>query len=222
MGAQAEERGDDLDLAIEEFGAAARRGETARTDYGEAAPDAAAAAAAQVGAAATLRDAGRHHQAVAPAVRDRRGLGHRPGRRLYRRRHRRRAGGRRGQDRGAVRLSADPARPAGAARRHPALDRIVAGARHRLPPARRDAHRPLQQARFAGAGLSGAAPLGRSDRAGQPGHRDDRIFLRAHRGAGAGRAAGAGDGAGDPGDRRLADRAGAAAVRALTPASPRC
>jgi hypothetical protein len=40
----------------------------------------------------------------------------------------------------------------------------VAGARHRLPAARRDAHRSLQKARFAGAGLSGAAPLGRWSR----------------------------------------------------------
>jgi ATP-binding cassette subfamily C protein CydCD len=59
MGAQAEERGDDLiDLATEEL--AAVRGETAAlaalgTDYGEEAPEAAAAKAAQVGAATTLR-----------------------------------------------------------------------------------------------------------------------------------------------------------------------
>ena len=48
--------------------------------------------------------AGPDHRAVAPAVRHRRHLGHRPGRGVYRRRHRRRAGGRRGQDRSAVRL----------------------------------------------------------------------------------------------------------------------
>jgi ATP-binding cassette subfamily C protein CydCD len=54
MGAQAEERGDDLDRAAEEF-AAARSGETQATDYGEEATAAAAAKAAQVGAAATLR-----------------------------------------------------------------------------------------------------------------------------------------------------------------------
>jgi ATP-binding cassette subfamily C protein CydCD len=53
MGAQAEERGDDLDLAVEEFAAA--RGEVQRTDYGEEAPAAMQAAASQVGAAATLR-----------------------------------------------------------------------------------------------------------------------------------------------------------------------
>ena len=43
----------------------------------------------------------------------------------------------------------------------------------------------------------------------------DRIFLRPHRGAGVGRGAGAVGGAGGAGGRRLADRAGAAAVRAL-------
>ncbi len=53
MGAQAEERGDDFDLAIGELREAAP-GEAATTDYGEAAPEAANAAAAQVGAAATL------------------------------------------------------------------------------------------------------------------------------------------------------------------------
>ena len=52
MGAQAAERGDDIALAINEL--AATPGEAGATDYGEAAPDAAAAAAAQVGAAATL------------------------------------------------------------------------------------------------------------------------------------------------------------------------
>jgi ATP-binding cassette subfamily C protein CydCD len=54
MGAQAEERGDDLDLATEEFAAA--RGEAAEgTDYGEEAPAATEAKAAQVGALATIR-----------------------------------------------------------------------------------------------------------------------------------------------------------------------
>ena len=53
MGAQAEERGDDdIALAVDEL--VASPGEAGATDYGEAAPDAAAAAAAQVGAAATL------------------------------------------------------------------------------------------------------------------------------------------------------------------------
>ena len=54
MGAQAEERGDDIDIALAVDGLAAAPGEAGATDYGEAAPDAAAAAAAQVGAAATL------------------------------------------------------------------------------------------------------------------------------------------------------------------------
>src|SRR3954452_714574 len=53
MGAQADERGDDLDLATEEFAAA--RGDTEGTDYGEDAPAATAAKAAQVSAFATLR-----------------------------------------------------------------------------------------------------------------------------------------------------------------------
>ncbi|MGD9614202.1 MAG: thiol reductant ABC exporter subunit CydC [Alphaproteobacteria bacterium] len=53
MGAQAEERGDDLDLATEEFAAA--RGTAETTDYGEEAPAATNAKAAQVGAFATLR-----------------------------------------------------------------------------------------------------------------------------------------------------------------------
>src|SRR5262249_50768451 len=53
MGAQAEERGDDIDLATEEL--AASRGEAdTGVDYGVAAPDAANAAAREVGAAATL------------------------------------------------------------------------------------------------------------------------------------------------------------------------
>ncbi|HEX5454024.1 MAG TPA: ATP-binding cassette domain-containing protein, partial [Stellaceae bacterium] len=54
MGAQAEERGDDLDLVPELAGAAAS-GEGEGTDYGVSAPAATAAAAARVGAAATLR-----------------------------------------------------------------------------------------------------------------------------------------------------------------------
>src|SRR3954470_2271839 len=53
MGAQADERGDDLDLATEEF--AAIRGPAEATDYGEEAPAATEAKAAQVGALATLR-----------------------------------------------------------------------------------------------------------------------------------------------------------------------
>ena len=71
MGAQAEERGDDLDLAIEEFaaarGAGARRPITARRRRPRS-----TAKAAQVGALATLAHAGRDHRAVAAAVRRRR------------------------------------------------------------------------------------------------------------------------------------------------------
>jgi len=52
MGAQAEERGGDIIVAIDELAAAPD--EAGATDYGEAAPDAANAAAAQVGAATTL------------------------------------------------------------------------------------------------------------------------------------------------------------------------
>ncbi len=52
MGAQAEERGGDIVVAADEL--AAVPGELAATDYGEMAPEAVAAAAAQVGAAATL------------------------------------------------------------------------------------------------------------------------------------------------------------------------
>ena len=52
MGAQAEERGGDITLAADEL--IATPGEAGASDYGEAAPDAAAAAAAQVGAATTL------------------------------------------------------------------------------------------------------------------------------------------------------------------------
>jgi ATP-binding cassette subfamily C protein CydCD len=53
MGAQAAERGDDLDLVPELAGTAAGEGEG--TDYGVSAPEATAAAAARVGAASTLR-----------------------------------------------------------------------------------------------------------------------------------------------------------------------
>ena len=47
------------------------------------------------------------------------------------------------------------------------------------------------------------------------GCRDDRVFLRPYRGAGPGRGAGAGDGAAGAGRRRLADRAGVAALCAV-------
>ena len=76
------------------------------------------------------------------------------------------------------------ARPAGAAVGRAALAGIVDGARHGLPPAGRDAHRRLPQARRAGAGLSGASPHRRSDGAGHARHRAGRVFLRPHRGAG--------------------------------------
>ena len=102
MGAQAEERGDDLDLATEEF--AATRGEPARTDYGEEAPAAIAPPrprrSARLATLATLVGIiapWRRRFAIVVDLRDR------PGRGVYRRRHRRRAGGRRGQDRSAVR-----------------------------------------------------------------------------------------------------------------------
>ncbi len=168
-----------------------------------------AAAAASVGWAATLGTLVADHQAVAAALCDRRRLGHRAGRRLYRRRRHRRARRRRGQDRGALWLSADPAGLGRPARRAAALARILARPRHRLSAAGRDADRAVRQARRAGAGLSDAAPLGRSDRAGQPGRRDHRVFLRPYRGAGIGRGAGAVGGADRAGRRRLADRAGA-------------
>src|SRR5947207_15197884 len=53
MGAQAEERGDDIALLLDEPTAVAERGDDA-TDFGTDAPTATAAAAAQIGAAATL------------------------------------------------------------------------------------------------------------------------------------------------------------------------
>ena len=68
---------------------------------------------------------------------------------------------------------------------------------------------------LAGAGLSGAAALGPSDRARRAGHRDGRIFFRAYRGASAGRDIGAGDGAAEPVYCRLADRAGDPALHPL-------
>ena len=141
------------------------------------------------------RHPGADHQAVAPAFRDRRDLRDRAGRRVHRGRRLRRARRRRGQDRLALRLSADPARAGSAARRAAALARILARARHRLSAPGGDADRPVPQARHLGAGLSGAAPLGRSGRARQPGHRDDRVFLCPHRGAGSGCGPGALDGA---------------------------
>jgi len=52
MGAQAEERSDDIALAVDEL--AATPGEAGATDYGAAAPEAVNAAAREVGAAATL------------------------------------------------------------------------------------------------------------------------------------------------------------------------
>ena len=103
-----------------------------------------------------------------------------------------------------------------------ALARILAGPRHRLSPARRDADRAVPQARHAGPGLSGAPPLGRSGGAGDAGHRDDRIFLRPYRGAGAGGDPRAVDGARHARRRRLADRAGAVAVRAVRRRWRRC
>jgi ATP-binding cassette, subfamily C, bacterial CydCD len=54
MGAQAEERGDDFDLDLAVDALPAASGEDAAVDYGASAPDAAAAAAQKVGAAATL------------------------------------------------------------------------------------------------------------------------------------------------------------------------
>jgi ATP-binding cassette subfamily B protein len=54
MGAQAEERGDDSEIVFAADHAVASQAEADATDYGESAPDAATAAAAQVGAAATL------------------------------------------------------------------------------------------------------------------------------------------------------------------------
>ncbi len=60
----------------------------------------------------------------------------------------------------------------------------------------------------------------RPDRAGEPGHRDDRVFLCPHRRAGANRGAGSGDRADRAGDRRLADRPRAAAVRLVRRARP--
>ncbi len=87
MGAQAEERGDDLDLATEELAAA--RGEDAATDYGEEAPAATAAKAALVGRGATLQTLveiiapWRRRFAIVVAS------GDRAGRRVHRRRDRR-------------------------------------------------------------------------------------------------------------------------------------
>ncbi len=92
---------------------------------------------------------------------------------------------------------------------------ILARPRHRLPPAGRDAHRIVREARHPGARLSGAAALRRPGSARQPGCRDDRIFLRPHRGAGPGRSAGPIGGPCCPRGRRLADRLGVAAVRPL-------
>ena len=95
-----------------------------------------------------------------------------------------------------------------------ALVRILAGARHGLPPAGRDAHRRLPQARCAGARLSGAPAHRRSDGAGHPRHRAGRVLLRPHRGAGLRRHPGArGRGRGAGLGQRLAG-AGAAAVPA--------
>ena len=92
---------------------------------------------------------------------------------------------------------------------------ILARARHRLSPLGGNADRAVRQARCPGAGLSDAPTLGRSDRAGQPGCRDRRIFLCPHRGAGAGGGAGAVDRADRSGRCRLADRPRLAAVRTV-------
>ena len=116
----------------------------------------------------------------------------------------------------------DPAGAGRAARRAAALARILARARHRLSAAGGDADRAVRQARCPGAGLSCAAPFGRSDGARQPGRRDDRIFLRPHRGAGAGGGAGALDGADRPCRRCLADRPGVVALRAVCRLLRRC
>ena len=114
----------------------------------------------------------------------------------------------------AVARSGHRARLAGAAIGRAALAGIVAGARHGLPPAGRDAHRRLPQARRAGAGLSGAPPHRRSDGAGDARHRAGRVLLRPHRGAGVRRDPRAGRRAGRAGlGQRLAG-AGAAAVPA--------
>ncbi len=92
---------------------------------------------------------------------------------------------------------------------------ILAGARYRLSPAGGDADRSVPQARYPGAGLSGAAALRRSDRARQPGHRDDRIFLRAYGGAGSRRRHGADGGGADARIHGVADCLRIAALRPL-------
>ena len=196
MGAQAEEREADFDL-VEADPAASERGERDETRLRArrrrtrwlVLPQRSAGAAA-------LGTLVANHQAVAPALRRRRDLW---------------------ASRGWWRSSASassarspsprsrPARPSAICSILLGLAAPLAGLlhwleilarpRHGLSAARRDADRPLPQARHAGAGLSGAAALRRSDGARQPGHRDHRIFLRPHRGAGLGRDPGAVDGA---------------------------
>ncbi len=164
MGAQAEERGDDV--AFDEIESPAALEGDGATDYGIAAPAAAAAAAAQVSAAATLRTLigiikpWRRRFAVVVTS----GIG--------------RVAAFIGV--GIVGALAVAAVKTGspyafllivlgvAAPLSGLLHwiEIVAGARHRLPPARRNAGRSLQETQLAGPGLSGAAALGRPDRAG--------------------------------------------------------
>ena len=100
-------------------------------------------------------------------------------------------------------------------RRPAALARIVGRPRHGLPPAHRNTDRALRQARQARAGLPPAPAHRRHRRHGDAGRGAGRVFLRAHRGAGARRGAGAGGGDGDAAGLRLADGGGA---RALHPA----
>ncbi len=213
MGAQAEEREGDIALA-EDADEPDAAGEREQIELAaETAPAELANAAAAVGWPATLGTLWSDHHAVAPALRGRRRLRHRPRRRLYRGRHSQRARRRRGQDRVALWLSADPVGLGRPARRAAALARILARPRHRLSAVGGNADRAVRQARPLGAGLSDAAALGRSDRARQPGRRNRRVFLCPHRGAGVGRGAGAVGGADRAGGCRLADRAGAVAVR---------
>ena len=104
--------------------------------------------------------------------------------RAHRRRHPERADRAGAQARRAVRCAARGALRRRAARRPPPLARVVARARHGVPPAHAHARRSVPQARRARARVSDAAALGRAGRYRHARRRARRVLLRAHDHAG--------------------------------------
>src|SRR5688572_2106522 len=159
---------------------------------------------------------GRHphalRRAMVAAARDDGDARCRSGHRVHRRRRSRRAGDCGGQERLFTGRARDRPSHRRAARGVAALARVLARARHGLPPPGRDAHRPVRQARGAGTGLSAGATVGRPSGALDAGHRNRRVFLRAYSRACLRRRARPGRGARGAGRDFVASCVGAAAV----------